>query len=96
MLLLVRLVILLGSDAVNLQVVPSCIWKSIAAGRHVLSFANLTDSSRGRSRVVMMWLHAIVSTSAVMMGYEFLLRVIVHHTDLCQIHSFLLAQQVRA
>lgn len=96
MLLLVRLVILLGRDAVNLQVVPGCIRKSIAARRHVLSFANLANSSRGRSRMIMMWLHAIVITSTVMMSNEFLLRVIVHHTDLCQIHSFLLAQQVGA
>lgn len=62
----------------------------------MLSFANLSDSSRRRSRMAMMRLHAVVIAGAVMVGNEFLLGVVIHHVNLGKINSFLFAQEVGA
>ena len=94
MLLLVLLVILLRSDAVDLKVVSCRVRKSVAAW-DMLSFAYLADSSRCRSWMVMVRLHVVVViTGAVMVGNEFLLWVVIHHIDLRKINPLLLAQQV--
>jgi len=44
--------------------------------------------------MVMMRLHAVFSTGAVMVGNEFLLWVVIHHINLREINSFLFAQEV--
>lgn len=45
--------------------------------------------------MVMVRLHVVVViTGAVMVGNEFLLRVVIHHIDLRKINPLLLAQQV--